>query len=204
MMSGDDPIVHVVEDDGGMRDALQLLLQSAGFAVRCYPSAEALLPELDRSQPVCLVTDVKLPGMDGIALFRTLVREGADPATIVITGQGDIPMAVAALKEGVLDFVEKPFDPALLLESVREAAQRAVSGHERKALAADIEARRASLTPRESEVLALLLDGHPNKAIAVQLGMSIRTTEHHRARIMEKMGARSLSQLVKLLLSVRR
>ncbi|MBV9758098.1 MAG: response regulator transcription factor [Alphaproteobacteria bacterium] len=198
-----DPIVHVVEDDAGMRDALQLLLESAGLAVRCYPNAETLLPELDRSAPVCLVTDVKLPGMDGIALFRRLVREGADPATVVITGHGDIPMAVAALKEGVLDFVEKPFDPALLLESVREAAQRAMSGHERKVLAADIEARRSTLTPRETEVLTLLLDGHPNKAIAAQLGMSIRTTEHHRARIMEKMGARSLSQLVKMLFSLR-
>jgi two-component system response regulator FixJ len=198
-----DPVVHVVEDDVGMRDALQLLLQSAGLAVRCYPSAEALLPQLDRSGPVCLLTDVKLPGMDGISLFRALVLEGAHPATVVITGHGDIPMAVAALKEGVLDFVEKPFDPALLLESVREAALRAVSGHERKVLAADVEARRATLTPRESEVLALLLDGHPNKAIAAQLGMSIRTTEHHRARIMDKMGARSLSQLVKMLFSLR-
>jgi two-component system response regulator FixJ len=199
-----DAVVHVVEDDAGMRDALELLLQSAGLAVRCYPSAETLLPELDRSAPVCLLTDVKLPGMDGISLFRTLVGQGAAPATVVITGHGDIAMAVAALKEGVLDFVEKPFDPALLLESVREAVQRAVSGHERKVLAADIEARRATLTPRETEVLALLLDGHPNKTIAARLGMSIRTTEHHRARIMEKMAARSLSQLVKMLLSVRR
>jgi two-component system response regulator FixJ len=194
--------VHVVEDDPGMRDALTLLLQSAGFDVRSYPSAEAFLAEADRLRPVCLLTDMRLPDMDGIALYRHLVKLGLDPATVVISGYGDIPMAVAALKEGVVDFVEKLFNPALLLDSVHEAWQRAAASEERKAEIADIEARRSTLTPREAETLALLVEGHPNKVIAAKLGTSIRTVEHHRAHIMQKMGARSLSHLVKLSLAI--
>lgn len=195
--------VYVVDDDAAMRDALDLLLQGAGFAVRSYPSAETFLADVDCSQPICLVADVRLPGMDGIALYRQLVRLGTAPAVVVITGHGDIPMAVAALKEGVIDFVEKPFDPAMLLDSVRDAWQRAAIRRERKAATADVERRRATLTPREAEVLELLLEGHPNKVIASTLGMSVRTTEHHRAHIMEKMGAQSLSRLVRMMLESR-
>jgi two-component system response regulator FixJ len=195
--------VYVVEDDAGMRDAVSLLLRNAGFEVRSYPSAEAFLSEVDCSKPICLLTDLRLPEMDGIALFRHLVRLGTEPAVVVITGHGDIPMAVAALKDGVVDFVEKPFDPGMLLDSVREALQRAAANGERKAVATGIEARRSTLTPRETEVLTLLMEGHLNKVIAAQLEMSIRTAEHHRARILEKMGARSLSQLIKMLLGTR-
>jgi two-component system, LuxR family, response regulator FixJ len=148
------------------------------------------------------LSPTRLPDMDGIALYRHLASLGLDPATVVITAHGDIPMAVAALKEGVVDFVEKPFDPAMLLDSVRAAWQRAAARQERKEQVAGTEARRATLTPREAEVLTLLVEGHPNKVIAAKLGMSIRTTEHHRAHIMEKMGARSLSQLIKLVLPI--
>jgi two-component system response regulator FixJ len=197
------PLVYIVEDDAGMRDALTLLFQGAGFDARSYPSAETFLAEVDRSQPVCLVADVRLPAMDGIALYRHLANLGCEPATVVLTGHGDISMAVAALKEGVVDFVEKPFDPSMLLDSVRDAWQRAVVSQERKAKTADIEARLSTLTTREAEVLALLVDGLPNKVIAFRLGMSVRTAEHHRARIMEKMNARSLSQLVKVWLAIR-
>jgi two-component system, LuxR family, response regulator FixJ len=195
------PTVYVVEDDAGMRDAVGLLLRSASFDVRSYSNAESFLNEVDCSEPICLLTDVRLPEMDGIALFRYLVGLGTEPAVVVITGHGDIPMAVAALKEGVVDFVEKPFDPGMLLDSVRDASRRAAASHERKAVAADIATRRASLTPRETDILALLMEGHPNKVIAGKLGMSIRTTEHHRARIMEKLGARSISHLIKMLLA---
>jgi two-component system, LuxR family, response regulator FixJ len=198
------PTVYVVEDDAGMRDAVGLLLRSASFDVRSYSNAESFLNEVDCSEPICLLTDVRLPEMDGIALFRYLVGLGTEPAVVVITGHGDIPMAVAALKEGVVDFVEKPFDPAMLLDSVRDASRRAAASHERKVVAADIATRRASLTPRETDILALLMEGHPNKVIAGKLGMSIRTTEHHRARIMEKLGARSISHLIKMLLAIRR
>ena len=198
------PTVYVVEDDAGMRDAVGLLLRSASFNVRSYSNAESFLNEVDCSEPICLLTDVRLPEMDGIALFRYLVGLGTEPAVVVITGHGDIPMAVAALKEGVVDFVEKPFDPGMLLDSVRDASRRAAASHERKVVAADIATRRASLTPRETDILALLMEGHPNKVIAGKLGMSIRTTEHHRARIMEKLGARSISHLIKMLLAIRR
>jgi FixJ family two-component response regulator len=195
--------VYLVEDDAGMRDAVSLLLRGAGLEVHSYPSAETFLSEVDCSKSICLLTDVRLPGMDGIALFRHLVRLGTEPAVVIITGHGDIPMAVAALKDGVVDFVEKPFDPGMLLDSVREALQRAAADEERKAVAAGIEARRSTLTPRETEVLMLLMEGHLNKVIAAQLEMSIRTAEHHRARILEKMGARSLSHLIKMLLPTR-
>jgi two-component system, LuxR family, response regulator FixJ len=198
------PTVYVVEDDAGMRDAVGLLLRSASFDVRSYSNAESFLNEVDCSEPICLLTDVRLPEMDGIALFRYLVGLGTEPAVVVITGHGDIPMAVAALKEGVVDFVEKPFDPGMLLDSVRDASRRAAASHERKVVAADIATRRASLTPRETDILALLMEGHPNKVIAGKLGMSIRTTEHHRARIMEKLGARSISHLIKMLLATSR
>jgi two-component system, LuxR family, response regulator FixJ len=197
------PPIYVVEDDAGMRDAVSLLLRNAGFEIRSYPSAEAFLSEVDCSRPICLLTDLRLPEMDGIALFRHLVRLGTEPAVVVITGHGDIPMAVAALKEGVVDFVEKPFDPGMLLDSVREASQRAATNQERKVVATDIETRRSALSPRETEVLMLLMEGHLNKVIAAKLEMSIRTAEHHRARILEKMGARSLSQLIKMMLGTR-
>jgi two-component system response regulator FixJ len=195
-----DPVVYVVEDDAGMRDAVSLLMRGAGFDVRGYQSAEAFLDQVDCSVPLCLLTDVKLPGMDGIALFRQLARSGTEPAVVVITGHGDIPMAVAALKEGVLDFVEKPFDPGLLLDSVRDASRRTMVNAEHRAVAADLETRRSTLTPRENEVLALLLEGHLNKTIASKLETSPRTTEHHRAHIMEKMAARSLSHLIRMML----
>jgi two-component system, LuxR family, response regulator FixJ len=195
--------VYVVEDDTAMLDAVNLLLRSAGFDVHSYSNAESFLNEVDCSNPICLLTDVRLPEMDGIALFRHLVRLGTEPAVVMITGHGDIPMAVAALKEGVVDFVEKPFDPGMLLDSVRDASQRAAGSRERRAVAVDIETRRASLTPRETEILALLMEGHPNKVIAGKLEMSVRTTEHHRARIMEKLAARSISHLIKILLGTR-
>jgi two-component system response regulator FixJ len=178
-----------------------LLLQTAGFHVQSYPSAETFLNETDLLQPICLLTDVRLPEMDGIALHRHLVKLGAAPATVVITAHGDIPMAVAALKEGVIDFVEKPFDPAILLDIVRGAWELAPDRQAQKERSTDIEARRETLTPREAEVLALLVEGHPNKVIAAKLGISARTAEHHRAHIMEKMGVRSLSQLVKSVVS---
>jgi two-component system, LuxR family, response regulator FixJ len=193
------PTIYVVEDDPGMRDALALLLQSADFNAESYPSAEMFLAEVPRSQPICLLTDVRLPGMDGIALYQHLASLGLDPAAVIITAHGDIPMAVSALKDGAVDFLEKPFDPAMLLDSVREAWQRVAARQQRKSKVAEVVARRLTLTPREAEILTLVTEGHANKVIASRLGMSIRTTEHHRAHIMEKMGVRSLHQLVNVL-----
>jgi len=196
----DDLVVHVVEDDLVMRDALLLLLRSASLPARGYASAEEFLADPDCGRSVCLLVDVRLPRMDGLALQKHLVSRGADPATVMITGHGDIPLAVAALKAGAMDFVTKPFDPAALLDSVREAWQRAANTRQRAVAAAENDARFQTLTPREASILALLAQGRPSKIIASELEISVRTVEHHRARIMEKLGARTLSQLIRIAL----
>ena len=191
--------VFVVEDDVRMCAAIELLLRTGGYNVRSYPNAEAMLVELKGVQSLCLLTDIRLPGMDGLALHRSLVAIGAAPATVMITGHGDIPMAVAALKEGVVDFIEKPFDPPLLLESVRDAASRALAVRDHELKMADLKVRLDTLTLRDAEVLRLLAEGQPSKIIASRLGISIRTEEHHRARIMEKLGAPSTARLVSMI-----
>jgi two-component system, LuxR family, response regulator FixJ len=193
-------VIHVVEDDPAMRDALVLLLTSAGLEARGYASAEEFLAADEHTKPMCLLADIRLPGMNGLALHKHLVSLGAEPAVVMITGHGDIPMAVAALKAGALDFVTKPFDPALLLESVREALQRVDESRRQRARTEEVKGRLKTLTSRELAVLALLVQGDPNKVIAAKLGISVRTTEHHRARIMEKMAVRTLSQLIKVAL----
>jgi two-component system, LuxR family, response regulator FixJ len=195
-----DAVVHVVEDEAAMRDALLLLLKSARLTPRGYSTAEAFLADEAHRQPACLVIDVRLPGMDGLALHKHLVSLGTAPATVIITGHGDIPMAVAALKAGALDFVAKPFDPALLLESVRDALRHVAESERRNELTEQVHGRLKSLTPREAAILTLLIEGHPSKVIAAKLEISIRTVEHHRAHIMEKMQARTLSQLIKMAL----
>ncbi len=200
MRSADE--VLVIEDDAAMRDALSLLLRNASFRTRCFASAEEFLAEVEPSESLCLLTDLRLAGMDGLALYRHLVSVGVEAAAIVITGHGDIPMAVAALKDGVMDFVEKPFDPGILLDSVREAAQRAGESRRRRAVATEINSRLQTLTAREKEILSLLVEGHPNKVVAAKLGISVRTSEHHRARVMEKMGTRTLSRLIKVTLGL--
>jgi two-component system, LuxR family, response regulator FixJ len=184
-----------------MRDALSVLLRTAGFEVLAYPTAEEFLDGMDCSRPYCLLADVRLPGMDGMALYRHLVSLGTNPTVLMITGHGDVPMAVAALKEGVADFVEKPFDPEVLLDSLREASRRAIASHHRRMVTAEMRRRILALSPRERDVLGMLMEGNPNKIIAAKLGISVRTTEHHRAHIMEKVQARSLSHLIRMVLA---
>ncbi|HTR14482.1 MAG TPA: response regulator [Roseiarcus sp.] len=191
--------VFVVEDDPRMCAAIELLLRTSGYAVRSYPDAETLLGDETCVRSNCLLADIRLPGMDGLALHRRLVATGTTPATVMITGHGDIPMAVSALKEGVVDFIEKPFHPPALLESVKEALRRAMAVHDHEMKIADLKVRLETLTPREAEVLDLLVDGQPSKVIASQLGMSVRTAEHHRARIMEKLGAPSTMRLISMM-----
>ena len=196
------PLVCVVEDDAAMLDALLLLLRGSGFSVLGFASAEEFLAQVDSSRPYCLLTDVRLPGVDGITLHRHLRSIASGPIVVMLTGHGDVPMAVAALKDGVADFVEKPFDPAVLLGILWDASRRADAAHQRRAAAADTKRRLQALTPREAEILALLVEGHPNKVIAARLGIGTRTTEHHRAHIMEKTRARSLSQLIRMALAI--
>jgi two-component system response regulator FixJ len=195
-------LVHVVDDDEGVRDSLAFLLQSAGFAVRTYDSAAAFLAVASGLVAGCVLTDVRMPEMDGLALQRHLAALGRSLAVVVMTGHGDVPIAVEALKAGARDFLEKPFDEQRLLAVVREALAASQHAQEAQEASAGITARLASLTPREREVLQRLVSGQPNKTIAYDLGTSPRTVEVQRARVMEKMNARSLPELVRMVLAV--
>ena len=191
--------VFVVEDDARMCAAMELLLRTAGYSVRSFPNAEAMLSHQAGVQSICLLTDIRLPGMDGIALHRRLLARGVAPATVMITAHGDIPMAVAALKEGVVDFIEKPFHPPVLLESVKEASRRALAVRDHESKKAQLKARLDTLTPREAEILDLLVEGQPSKVVASRLGISVRTAEHHRARVMEKLSVPSTARLINMM-----
>jgi two-component system response regulator FixJ len=195
-----EPIVHVVDDDGAIRDALVLLLEAAGHPARAYADAAAFLAELDPAQPACVVADVRMPGMSGLELQRHLRASRIDLPVIIITGHGDVAMAVQALKEGASDFIEKPFDEDVLLASVATALDKGARAFNERRRLDDIKARAEGLTPREREVMDLVVRGLPNKAVAVELSISARTVEIHRARVMEKMAANSLSDLVRMAL----
>jgi two-component system, LuxR family, response regulator FixJ len=196
--------VHVVDDDPGVRDSLAFLLQTAGLVVRTYDSAAAFLAVAPGLQAGCVLTDVRMPEMDGLALQRRIGALGNNLAVVVMTGHGDVPIAVAALKAGARDFLEKPFDDERLLGVVRDALDVSQRAQQAQEAAAGIAARLASLTPREREVLDHLVAGKPNKTIAYDLGTSPRTVEVQRARVMEKMGARSLAELVRMVLAIQK
>jgi two-component system, LuxR family, response regulator FixJ len=198
-------LVHVVDDDQGVRESLAFLLQSAGLTVRTYDSAAAFLAVAKGLASGCVLTDVRMPGeMDGLALQRHLAALGGSLAVVVMTGHADVPIAVEALKAGARDFLEKPFDEDRLLTVVREALAASQHAEEEVQVSAGTVARIASLTPREREVLQRLVAGQPNKTIAYDLGTSPRTVEVQRARVMEKMGARSLADLVRMVLAMER
>jgi two-component system response regulator FixJ len=198
--SDDAALVHVVDDDAAVRDSLAFLLDSAGLAVQTYDSATQFLAAATGLGAGCVLTDVRMPDLDGLALQRRLTEAGVTLPVIVMTGHGDIPIAVAALKAGAVDFLEKPFDDERLIVAVRAALATGAAVRQKEVAAAGVAARVASLTPREREVLDLLVAGNPNKTIAYDLGASPRTVEVHRARVMEKMGVRSVAELVRLVL----
>ncbi len=201
-MTDDAAAVHVIDDDEAVRHSLAFLFESAGLPVRIYESALAFLATAGELRAGCILTDVRMPELDGLGLQQKLHERGVRLPVIVMTGHGDVPIAVQALKAGAIDFIEKPFDDEALLATVRSALEASHRIREREAETADISARLASLTPRERQVLDRLVAGQPNKTIAYDLGASPRTVEVHRARVMEKMGARSLSELVRMALSV--
>ncbi len=196
-------LVHIIDDDLAVRQSLALLLDAADLSARAYPDAESFLAAADAADlPGCVVADMRMPGMSGLDLLAAIRDRRLDLPLIVITGHADVAMAVLALKSGAADFIEKPFDEEVFLGSVRQAlvqGQRAF--HERREAAA-IAARAAGLTPREREVMALVVRGLPNKMVAAELAISVRTVEIHRARVMEKMGADSLSGLVRTVLQL--
>jgi two-component system response regulator FixJ len=190
------PTICVVDDDAGARTSLRLLLKSLGLNAIAYDSAAAFLSGYDPEQPGCLLLDIRMPGMSGLELQQELNRRGTLSPIIFITGHGDVAMAVEAMQQGAFDFLQKPFRDQELLDHVQRALvkDRAIRDELREHAA--IRARRESLTAREQEVLELVAQGTPNKLIAHKLGISQRTVEIHRARVMEKMSADSLAQLV--------
>jgi FixJ family two-component response regulator len=194
MNAPDAPLVCVVDDDDAMRDSLRWLLESAGFRTAMYPSAERFLGCQRGTAAACLVLDVRMRGMSGIELQQELNRLGRPLPIIFITGHGDVPMAVNALKSGAFHFLEKPFDDAQLLQLIEQASSGARSDD--KAVRCRAAARLSTLTQREREVLDLVVNGRKNKQIAEELGISVKTVEAHRAHAMEKMGVGSVAELV--------
>jgi two-component system response regulator FixJ len=196
-------VVHLIDDDEAVRQALAFLLATAGHAVRVYDSAEAFLAAAATAQAGCVVSDVRMPGLDGIALLKRLREIGVTLPVVIMTGHADVPLAVEAMKAGAVDFIEKPFDDDILLSAIRVALSRQDETGRRDAELTRIRARIDSLSERERQVLDGLVAGHPNKTIAYDLDLSPRTVEVHRANVMIKMGASSLSDLVRMALTAR-
>ena len=193
----DRPTVFVIDDDPAVLESLSRLVGAAGFQVECYDGADAFLGAYREDRPGCLVTDIRMPGMSGLDLQERMRAEGSSIPTIVLTGYGDVPGAVRALKGGALDFLQKPFEPDVLLVRIDEALEKDSRAREAKARASELESRLSQLTPREREVMALVIEGKANKVIAIDLGISERTVELHRGRVMRKLGARSVPDLIR-------
>lgn len=192
--------VFIVDDDAAIRDSLRMMLEAAGYAVRDFASAQSFLsdPELRGG---CLIVDIRMPGMGGLELQEELVRRKANIPVIVMTGHGDVPLAVRAMRAGAIDFVEKPFEEERMLQSVSDALAAGQRAQSRAAEAKEARELLDQLTPREREILDQLVKGHANKVVAHQLGISPRTVEIHRASIMEKLHARNLSNVVRTALA---
>jgi two-component system, LuxR family, response regulator FixJ len=196
------PTAFVIDDDEGVRNSLRFLLKSVGIASRTMASAKEFLDTYKPDQPGCLVLDVRMPGLSGIELQQQLNVRGAVIPVIFITGHGDVPMAVEAMQHGAFDFLQKPFRDQDLIDRIQRALERDIRSRAALAQHARIRERLESLTPREREVMILMTRGMPNKVMAAELGVSQRTVEIHRARVMEKSGAASLAQLVRMTLDV--
>lgn len=195
-------IVHVIDDDPAVRDLLGLLLTTEDYAVRTHSSARDFLEQVERERAGCVVTDVRMPEMSGFDLLTEMRERRLALPVIVITAHADVPLAVQAMKAGAIDLLEKPFDDAALLASIQLAFERGCGAEEISAEAQTVSERLATLTAREGEVLAGLLKGQSNKLIGHELGISVRTVEVHRASVMAKMHAGSLSELVRMSLLV--
>jgi two-component system response regulator FixJ len=196
--TSNQPVVYIVDDDDGMRRALTVLMGTIGYHAIPFARPREFLEKYDPAQPGCLVLDVRMPEMSGLEVQQHLNRTGSMLPVILITGHGDIPMAVQAMKDGAYDFLQKPFRDQDLIDRINGALKQDAENRATLEKHADLKRRYESLTPREREVMALVVDGKANKVIAIDLGLSERTVEIHRANVMEKMGARSVAHLVKM------
>jgi len=198
-MSTDAPVVFVVDDEEAIGDSIAMLLRTVGLASRVYRDPRAFLEEYRPEQPGCLLLDVRMPQLGGLDVQRELIRRSVTLPVIFITGHGDVPMAVDAMRAGALDFIQKPFNDDELIRRVQKALEQ--DAQERALLERheEIGRRWAELTPREREVARRIADGQANKVVASELGISVRTVELHRARILQKMGVRSIAQLAKIM-----
>jgi len=202
-MTDSQQIVYVVEDDEAVRDSLEMMLVSMAHKVETFPTANAFLEDYDESMAGCIVLDIRMPGMDGMELQKALNSKNSILPIIFVTGHGDVPMAVEAMQQGAIDFVQKPYREQELLEKIKAAleldAEQRTSLIEKKEILRKLE----ELTPREQEIMDMMIDGHANKVIAIDLDISQRTVEIHRSRVMHKMGTHSLAHLVRMIMSVR-
>ncbi len=194
--------VFVVDDDAAVRDSLSWLIKSAGLIVQTYPTALAFLDAYKEGERGCLIVDVRMPGMSGLELQESLSKRRIRVPVIVLTGHGDVPMAVKAIKAGALEFIEKPFDDQMLLDRIQDALEEEKQTKQSEEKRKEILSRLSTLTKREREVFEWVILGSPNKVIAAHLDISCRTIEIHRKRVMEKMNARSLPELVRMGLTI--
>ncbi len=195
------PTIFIVDDDQAMRDSLSWLLETTGHPVKTYSSAQEFLQQYDHS-PGCMLLDVRLPGMSGLQLQQKMRAENISLPVIIISGHGDVPMAVKAMQQGALTFLEKPFRDQELLDNIQIALEKDELKRNREAESAKVLSRVESLTPREKEVMDIMIQGKPSREIAEYYGISVKTVEVHRARVMEKMQAGSLPELVRMLLAL--
>lgn len=198
-----EPVVHIIDDDTPVREALAFLLDCHGFPTRTYESAVQFLALAKKMEPGCIITDVRMPEMSGIELLERLVAQGIGEPVIIMTGHADVPMAIQAMRAGVFDFIEKPFEDASILDTVRAAMARRQNRGEMENERDRIATHLATLSGREREVMNGLVDGKANKVIAYDLGISARTVEVYRANVMTKMSARTLSELVRMAMIAR-
>lgn len=195
--------VYVVEDDEAVRDSLELLLKSDSKPVKTYESANAFLKDYSDKMAGCIVLDIRMPGMDGMELQKKLNEKHSILPIIFVTGHGDVPMAVDAMKEGAVDFIQKPYREEALLEKIEAALEQDLEQRKTLDEKQEIIRRVKSLTPREREIMDRMIAGQANKVIAIELEISQRTVEIHRSRVMHKMGTHSLAHLVRMVLSVK-
>lgn len=194
----EEKLVHIIDDEEAVRRSTSFMLKTSGYAVQSWPSGTAFLRDVRHVEPGCILLDIRMPEMDGLAVQAALVERGVTMPVVILTGHGDIGTAVQAMKAGAVDFLEKPFEKKALLGAIEQACDRIAAADDRAARTAEAQTVLGALTPREREVLEGLAQGLPNKAIAFDLGISPRTVEVHRANLMAKLDVKSLSDALRI------